>query len=440
MAGKFISLSSFPRAIVHIDCDAFFASVEQSLHPEYRGKPVITGKERGIVAAASYEAKRHGVKRGVKLWDVKKMCPDAIIVPSDYETYSLLSKRMFEIIRRYTPLVEEYSIDEAFAEITGLSRLRRKSYPDIAWAIKEDIEKSLGITVSVGLSLSKTLAKVGSKWKKPDGFTHIPGYKIHEYLGKWKLEDVWGIGPKTTAFCQALGMRTALDFAQKNEDFIKKYFTKPHIETWNELNGHLMYKINTVEKTDYANISKTKTFTPASEEESYVFAQLVKNLENAFIKVRRHRLLANGVVVFLKDADFRIRGQEVKFNRGTAFPNEILPLVKRIFARIFRQGTKYRATGIILTDVKEDAGIQMSLFEPEAKIETYRNIYSAIDELSEKYGKHVLHLGVSNLANVRVQHLKDRGDVPVRKLTRLGGGESKRKHLAIPMLLPKGEG
>jgi len=182
------------------------------VHPEWKGKPVVCGKERGIVAAASYEAKAKGVKRGVALWDVKKLCPDAIIVPSDYETYSIFSKRMFEIMRRFTPMVEEYSIDEGFAEITGLRRPMRGSYEDIALRMKQAIESDLGITVSVGLSVSKTLAKVGSKWKKPAGFTPISGKKIHGFLAKLNPVDIWGIGPRTAAYCHTLGIRTALDF------------------------------------------------------------------------------------------------------------------------------------------------------------------------------------------------------------------------------------
>src|SRR5512137_2869283 len=120
MSDQFISLSSLPRAIMHIDADAFFASCEQAIHPELRGRPVITGKERGIVAAASYEAKARGVTRVVRLSDVRKLCPDAVIVPSDYETYSLFSLRMLEILRRFSHDVEEYSIDEAFVDLTGL--------------------------------------------------------------------------------------------------------------------------------------------------------------------------------------------------------------------------------------------------------------------------------------------------------------------------------
>src|SRR5512135_183313 len=175
MDNQFISLSSWPRAIMHIDADAFFASCEQAIHPELRGRPVITGKERGIVAAASYEAKACGVQRGVRLWDVKKLCPDAVILPSDYETYSLFSVRMFEILRRFSPDVEEYSIDEAFVDLTGLRRAYHGPYGLIAKKMQKIIEKELGLSVSVGVSLSKVLAKIGSKHRKTHGITMIPG-------------------------------------------------------------------------------------------------------------------------------------------------------------------------------------------------------------------------------------------------------------------------
>src|SRR3989344_7825990 len=108
--------------LAHVDGDAFFASVEQAVKPWLKGKPVVTGKERNIVAAASYEAKRFGVKRGVSLWDAKKMCPDLVVLPTDYETVSIFSKRMYAIMRRYTPAVEEYSVDEGFIDLTGLRR------------------------------------------------------------------------------------------------------------------------------------------------------------------------------------------------------------------------------------------------------------------------------------------------------------------------------
>ena len=128
----FITLLSFPRAIVHVDCDAFFTSCESARDPSLKGKPLVTGQERGIVSCPSYEAKALGVKRAMRLNDARKACPGLIIMPSDYELYSIYSERIFAIIRRFTPDVEEYSIDEAFCDITGMRRMYHSSYSDIA--------------------------------------------------------------------------------------------------------------------------------------------------------------------------------------------------------------------------------------------------------------------------------------------------------------------
>lgn len=419
---------------MHIDCDAFFASCEQALHPEYRGKPVVTGKERGIVAAASYEAKARGVKRGVPLWEVKKLCPDAIILPSDYETYSLFSKRLFAVIRRFTPTIEEYSIDEAFCDITGYQRPYNTSYITIALRIKEAIESDLGLTVSVGLSLSKVLAKIGSKYQKPAGFTPIPGREIHKYLAVTPIGKIWGIGGQTEAYCKSMGIETALDFAHKDEDFIRAKFTKPHYEIWQELNGHQVYDINTEDKTDYQSISKTKTFTPPSNDRAYVFAQLTKNMENACIKARRHSLVAQKIIVFLRTQDYKTLGLEAHLSRPSAFPSDMVKILRMLYEKLFRANSLYRATGVVLTGLRADEGVQMSLFEPALRIDKMKSIYDVVDKLSAKFGKHAVYTGAGAFAQHTPQHVYDRGDIPARKLNRLKG-ESKRKHLAIPMLM-----
>ena len=429
---KFISLRSWPRAILHIDADAFFASCEQAIHPQYRGKPVITGAERGIVAAASYEAKAKGIKRGVPLWEVKKICPDAIILPSDYETYSLFSKRMFGVIRRFTPVVEEYSIDEAFAEITGFRRSMNSSYEKIALDIKAAIESDLGITVSVGLSATKVLAKIGSKYKKPAGFTCIPGRAIEQILCSLDVGDVWGIGPQTAAYCRANGIHTALDFALLSEEEVRRRFTKPHCEIWQELNGNSVYPIATEEKTDYATISKTKTFTPPSVDRDYVFSQLLKNLENACVKGRRHSLAARGLIAFIKTQDYRTAALEATLRRPSSFPNDMVKILRALFEKMFNPGLQYRATGIVLTKLMPDKEIQMSLFEPPVQIEKLERIYEALDDLSVRMGKHTVHLGATLAANRTPQHIYSRGHIPWRKQNRLKG-ESARKHLSIPL-------
>lgn len=427
---------SWPQAILHIDADAFFASCEQAVHPEYRGRPVVTGKERGIVAAASYEAKARGVSRGTPLWDVKKLCPDAIIVPSDYETYSLFSKRMFEIMRRFTNLVEEYSIDEAFADITGLRRPLRGSYQDIALRIKEAIERELGITVSVGLSLSKVLAKIGSKHRKPAGFTPISGRDIPLFLKDLDVEKVWGIGPRTAAYCRQLGIRTALDLARKPAGWVAAKFTKPHVELWRELNGWQAFPVTAEEKSRYHTIGKTRTFTPPSAVKEFVFAQLLKNVENACIKARHHGLLAKGAVVYLKTQEFRHAAVEMTFSRATAYPLDVVDIVRSSFDGIFRHGTQYRATGVVLLGLEPEGSAQLTLFEPPLRLEKMRRLYAAVDALAGRHGKHAVHLAGSAAAHGTAQHARDRGDVPIRKLTRLSG-ETARRHLTIPVLQHK---
>jgi len=241
MTNQPLMVHSWPKAIVHLDADAFFTSCEQAVHPKLKGKPVVTGKERGIVAAASYEAKAQGITRGLRIFEVRKICSEAVILPSDYETYSLYSLRMFEILRRFSPDVEEYSIDEAFIDLTGLRRSYHGSYGMIAQRMQETIAAELDIPVSVGVSVSKVLAKIASKHGKPEGLTVIPGEDIHLYLERLPVGKVSGIGHNTTEFLRKFGITTALQYARKEEPFIKRHLSKPYQEIWHELNGRSVY-------------------------------------------------------------------------------------------------------------------------------------------------------------------------------------------------------
>jgi len=418
---------------MHVDADAFFATCEQAIHPEFKGKPVITGKERGIVAAASYEAKAKGVERGMRLFEAKKVCPDVITLPSDYETYSLFSVRMFEILKRFSPQVEEYSIDEAFVDLSGLRRTFHSSYGDIAQKIQETVEEELGITVSIGVSITKVLAKIASKYKKPKGLTVIPGYEIHLCLARLPVEKVWGIGPNTSAFLKKFGMQTALDFARKDEEFIKKHLSKPFYEIWHELNGRSEYPVSSEPKENYQSISKTKTFTPPSRDESFIFAQLSKNLENACIKARRYHLLAQRLIIFLRRQDFRDNSIELKLSRASAYPVELFELLKKGVQEIYRPNTLYRSTGVILAGLMPEKGFQYTLFDDITKIEKIVRIYNAVDILSEKFGKHTVQHASSIPVKLKAQHEGERGDTAQRK-TELFKGENKRQRLGLPVL------
>jgi DNA polymerase-4/DNA polymerase V len=416
-----------------LDADAFFASCEQAIHPELKGKPVITGKERGIVAAASYEAKARGVLRGMNLYEVKKVCPDVVIVPSDYETYSLFSVRMFDILRRFSPDVEEYSVDEAFVDLTGLRRSFHGPYGLIAKKMQEIVERELGLTVSVGVSLSKVLAKIGSKHKKPHGLTLIPGRDIHLYLEKLPLEKVWGIGPNTAALLGKFGITTALQFARKDEGFISKHLSKPYHEIWDELNGRSVYPVTNESKSSYQSISKTKTFTPPSSDKTLVFAQLSKNLENACIKARRYKLAATKLIIFVRTQDFRDSGVEMKLTCPTAYPSDLFGSLQEGFAHIYRPNCFYRQTGVVLAGLLPDDRVQYTLFDNTAHIEKMSRIYSTLDMLSEKFGKYTVHHATSLPTKLQVQHEGERGDVPERVMNLLKG-ENRRQRLGLPVL------
>jgi len=425
------SLYSWPQAIIHIDGDAFFTSCEEAIHPELKGKPLITGGERGIVACASYPAKKLGIKRGVPLHEAKALCPELIILPSDYETYSLFSRRMFNIIRRFTPQVEEYSIDEAFADLTGMRRSLHASYEAITLRIKSEIQRELGITISAGLSLTKVLAKVASKHKKPDGFTAIPGRLIARYLQGLPAGKIWGIGHATTSYLEKMGVQTALEFARLPEKTVRERFTKPGVEIWRELRGEAVYPVLPEEKSTYASISKMKTFAPPTANREYLFAHLLRNLESACIKARRYSLAARKIVPLLKKNNFDTVGTEAKLSRPSVYPLELSQLLQELFDQLYDGKEIYRATGIILLDLVPDTPVQYSLFEDPVKAEKIRQLYEAADTLGGRYGKHTLHLGGSH--PIEVSGKGRRGAPTVREQTRMYG-ETKRKHLGLPIL------
>ena len=431
MSDILFSLHSWPQAIVHIDGDAFFTSCEEAIHPELKGKPLITGGERGIVACASYPAKKMGIKRGVPLHEAKKICPGLIILPSDYETYSLFSRRMFAVMRRFTDQVEEYSIDEAFADITGMRRALHSSYETIAANMKKAVEKDLGLTVTVGLSLTKVLAKVASKHQKPNGITIIPGRAIAFYLQDLPVEKIWGIGPATTNYLNKMGIKTALEFARLPEATVRKKFTKPGVEIWRELRGESVYPVTTEEKSVYASISKMKTFAPPTKDPEYLFAHLLRNLESACIKARRYKLAPKKIVPILKKQSFESAACEIKLSRPTSQPLELSDLLHDAFQSLFRENELYRATGIILLDLAPDAHTQYLLFEDPVVVEKIRHLYAAVDEISSRYGKHTLHLGGSHALETSGQG--KRGVPTVREEMRLFG-ETKRRHLGLSLL------
>lgn len=387
---RVILTSSWPRAIAHVDADAFFVACEQALNPSLRNKPVAVGKERGIITALSYEAKARGIKRGDLVWQAKKSCPDLIVLESNYETYSLFSIRLFEILRRFSPVVEEYSIDEAFVDLQGLRRLYACSYEQLAKKIQDTIEKELSLSVSIGVSITKTLAKIASKYIKPHGITAISGKHIHLYLDKIPIEDVWGIGPNTASLLKKLNIRTALDFVYKDESYLSKYLSKPYMQTYKELKGIPAIEFTT--KAKNKSISKQQSFSATNNKE-YIYSELLKNLELSCAKARRFGLAARKIVVSLRTKDFRFYSLEVKLSSSTNAAIVLSSILRKAFEELYIPNTYYTQTGILLLELSEKT--QYSLFDDAVKIEKIERLYNAIDKINERFGKGFIHLGPS---------------------------------------------
>jgi DNA polymerase-4/DNA polymerase V len=354
-------------------------------------------------------------------------------MPSDYETYSLFSERMYKIVRRYTPQVEEYSIDECFADLTGLRRLHSMSYESMAEKIQKELLTELGMTFSIGLSATKVLAKIGSKWKKPHGLTVIPLSDAHTYLSKTLVLGIWGIGPNTAAYLNKFGIRTALDFVERDEAWVRQHLTKPSVEIWKELNGEVVNDLNTEGRHTYQSISKTKTFTPPSENAEFIFSQLSKNVENACIKARRWNLATPEVLFFLKTQGFKYHACEVKLPYPTCSPIDLMREIKKYFGEVYRPRIKYRATGITLLKLSDNTSTQLDLFGAVQESQGFRRVFESVDEISRRYGKHAVFLGSSFQAMRFGAHLGERGDLPERT-RQLFKGETRRRHIAIPML------
>lgn len=360
---------SWPEVVLCLDGDAFFASVTQAVHPELKGRPVVTGQERGIATAVSYEAKALGIKRGDQCWRIKKEFPEVTITHSDYRLYHLFSDKMFSVMRKYSPCVEVYSVDEGFCDLKGMRRPLKMTYPQIAQAIKREVEGSLGITVSIGLSVTKSLAKLAVNKNKPSGLTIVPGKEIDSILNETPVDKIWGIGGQTTAFLHKLNIKTAYEFAKKPEWFIKQNFSKPYQEIWRELNGEMIYAVSPDNKRVYKSMTRSSTVTPATNDKDILWARLLGHVEDVFLKARNYNYAVKKVFIYLKDQKFNHHGIEIKLIEPTCFPITIRSELRTAFEKIYKKNVMYRASGATIYEFSENNQKQASLFFGNSSME-----------------------------------------------------------------------
>jgi DNA polymerase-4/DNA polymerase V len=392
------------KTILHIDGDAFFVGVEIAKNQSLKGLPVVTGEERGIVSALSYEAKALGVTRGMPIFRLKKEFPQIIILPGDYGSYVKYSQKMFDIVRRYADDVEEYSIDECFAELTGLDRPLKMSYKEITERIKKEINDELKLSVSIGIAPTKALAKVASKWVKPNGLTVIDSISINNFLKDIPIEKIWGIGGQTSIFLKKKGIETALQFVQKSRRWVEDNLSKPYEAIWYELQGISVMDIDPKQKVIYSSMQRTRSFHPATGDRVFLLSQLSKHVEDVCSKARHYDLVPKRISFFLKTKDFQYFSCALELPFSTNSPEAIISLINLNFNKVFKKEYKFRTTGVSLYQLTPSSHLQTDLFGSSDRVNKFEAIHKQIDKLENKYGKKVVYLASTH--NARTQDIK----------------------------------
>lgn len=384
---------AWARAIFHIDADGFFASCHQSVYAHMQGRPVITGAERGIITSVSKEAKKLGIHRGVTPWDARRICPDIIFAESDFRLYRILSNRMMSIVRTYTPVAEQYSIDEVFADITGIHRMRGQTYEQLARAIKLDVQAGLGLTVSVGVSLTKTIAKTASSRNKPDGCTIVAPHEIDSFLCGIPMSHIWGVGRQTAAYLACYGIYTVGDFLRTSYDHVSRTFDKPVCQLWAELRGQYAHRVGSRAGATAQSMSRVRTMNQPTSSMDRLWDEIALGIEHLCHRLRACRAGARKVSLILKDTSFRVVSLSWGYSIPTAYERDMVEPARAALHTLLRAGGVYRATGLVCHDIAPLALAQSQLFDTG---DTQRNaqVSCALDMLRAKYKTPVVRTGI----------------------------------------------
>jgi DNA polymerase-4 len=302
------------RKIIHIDADAFYASIEQRDHPEYRGKPLAVGyaAERGVVAAASYEARKFGVHSAMPSLSALSKCPQLIFVPARFDVYHEVSARIRSVFLEYTNLVEPLSLDEAYLDVT-VNKPGISSATAIAREIRARVRETTGLTVSAGVSVNKFLAKVASDWKKPDGLFVIQPDEVKSFVENLKIEQFWGVGRVTAAKMHELGIHTGHDLKKFEEAALVRLFGKA---------GHIYYQNargidnrEVVPERMRKSLGAEETFLDDLCDVMELEGKLREIADEVWKRVTKSEFYGRTVTLKVKYADFREVSKRRTFSR-----------------------------------------------------------------------------------------------------------------------------
>jgi len=382
------------KVIALIDCDSFFVSCEQLFNPALKGKPVcVLSNNDGCVVARSKEAKELGIRMGMPAFMAKKEFPQAYYLSGRIDLYGDISNRVMAVLSDFTPVVEVYSIDEAFIDLTGLRRLYKKDYVDIARDIREEINRRVGIPVSIGVSKTKTLAKLASERAKSLGGVYKIGSRdINTELQHTDLIDIWGIGSNTAAYLNKHRIYNAYEFVKQSDAWISKVLGKKGLDLKQELLGISVYEVCD-EPVLPKSIQKTSSFANFTSDEQYIKSSLNYHIHRACKKLRKLEMKAGLVDVMLRTKDFRVFHTKQLLVHPTDWEMDIFSVVDKVFKEIYIPNILYRSSGVTLGNLVTNTNQQLSLFNPVESQSKFQKLAQVWDKLECKYGRNIVSLG-----------------------------------------------
>lgn len=371
------------RLVMHVDMDAFFASIEQRDHEEYRGQPVIVGglSGRGVVSTCSYEARRFGVHSAMPMVRARRLCPQGIFLPGSYAHYRAVSQQIFAIFARYAPVVEPLSIDEAFLDLTGMEHLMGTPLA-YAQKLKAEIRARTGLVASVGIAPNKFLAKLASDLRKPDGLVIVTSENRQAILDPLPVGRIWGVGRKTEQALQGLGIRRIRDLR-----------LTPHAKLAASLGenmaSHLLALAVGQDDRPVAprepakSIGKEVTFPVDLQSPEEAEQVLLELAEKVGYRLRREGVKGRTVQLKLRLGNFKTYTRSRTLPEATCYDEEIYHVVQELFRTL---GVKrgIRLLGVSVSGFDDD--VELSLFAEQAQKKD--RLYEAIDAIKARFGEH----------------------------------------------------
>lgn len=373
------------RSILHVDMDAFYASVEQLERPELRGRPLIVGgtRNRGVVAAASYEVRRFGVRSAMPIRQALSLCPHAICVAPRFERYQAVSREVFEIFHQFTPLVEGLSLDEAFLDVTD-SRAAFGPPAAIAAQIKARIRERTGLTASVGVAANKLVAKIASDLRKPDGLVVVAPNEAQALLDPLPVRRLFGIGRKTAARLEELGIHTLRELREAPDALLQTVFGRFAAQIRARANG--VDDRPVIADWDEKQISAEETFEVDLRDPKHLHAQLAQLTDRMSMRLRKRGWLAGSLLVKIRRNDFRTYLRQTTLRPPTQETKLLAKSAAALLDKwLYEQpGAAIRLLGVAARDLTEAP--QLDLFEVPASRKN-RLLDAALDDIRAKFGR-----------------------------------------------------